>query len=196
MVADAECRTAQTQTCSAVAPAPGCQLVLRQDFNQSGLYCLNVSLANGNSLAVASTRVAVGGGRGMGWGRKGRGRCGAAAELLLPPQERPQLPVAPRSPWGCCSLLLLWARLPTPTGERGEGLGQGGGEGHGDITASPPLPSACSRVKYSPLLPAAPPAPRPHSWLPPGAALRLLLRQAFGGAPSGESSPLLRANTV
>ncbi|NWS64480.1 PMEL protein, partial [Chunga burmeisteri] len=47
VVADAECQTAQTQTCSAVAPAPGCQLVLRQDFNQSGLYCLNVSLANG-----------------------------------------------------------------------------------------------------------------------------------------------------
>ncbi|OXB56519.1 UNVERIFIED_CONTAM: hypothetical protein H355_000242 [Colinus virginianus] len=53
-----------------------------------------------------------------------------------------------------------------------------------------------SRVKYSPLLPAAPPAPRTHSWLPPSAALRLLLRQAFGGAPSGESSPLLRANAV
>ncbi|OXB51355.1 hypothetical protein ASZ78_012242, partial [Callipepla squamata] len=66
VVADAECRTAQMQTCSAVAPAPGCQLVLRQDFNQSGLYCLNVSLANGNGLAVASTRVAVGGGRRMG----------------------------------------------------------------------------------------------------------------------------------
>ncbi|XP_074785673.1 melanocyte protein PMEL, partial [Athene noctua] len=61
VVADAECRTAQTQTCWAVAPAPACQLVLRQDFNGSGLYCLNVSLANGNSLAVASTRVAVGG---------------------------------------------------------------------------------------------------------------------------------------
>lgn len=56
--------------------------------------------------------------------------------------------------------------------------------------------SARRRVKYSPLLPAAPPAPRPRGWLPPGAALRLLLRRAFGGAPSGESSPLLRANTV
>ncbi|KAF1429574.1 Melanocyte protein PMEL, partial [Spheniscus humboldti] len=68
VVADAECQTAQMQTCSAVAPAPSCQLVLRQDFNQSGLYCLNVSLANGNSLAVASTRVAVGGGSGAGAG--------------------------------------------------------------------------------------------------------------------------------
>ncbi|XP_048784616.1 LOW QUALITY PROTEIN: melanocyte protein PMEL [Lagopus muta] len=142
VVADAECRTAQTQTCSAVAPAPGCQLVLRQDFNQSGLYCLNVSLANGNSLAVASTRVAVG------------GASPAAGGTTL-----------------TVGLLLIAAALGTAA-------------------------YTYRRVKYSPLLPAAPPAPRPHSWLPPGAALRLLLRQAFGGAPSGESSPLLRANTV
>ncbi|NWX08556.1 PMEL protein, partial [Caloenas nicobarica] len=62
VVADAECQTAQTQTCSAVPAAPGCHLVLRQDFNSSGVFCLNVSLANANGLAVASARVAVGGG--------------------------------------------------------------------------------------------------------------------------------------
>ncbi|KAK2512362.1 Pmel [Columba livia] len=61
VVADAECQTAQAQTCSAVAAAPGCHLVLRQDFNGSGVFCLNVSLANANGLAVASARVAVGG---------------------------------------------------------------------------------------------------------------------------------------
>ncbi|NXI17608.1 PMEL protein, partial [Irena cyanogastra] len=61
VVADAECRTAEAESCSAVSPSPGCQLVLRQDFNRSGLFCLNVSLANGNGLAVATTRVAVGG---------------------------------------------------------------------------------------------------------------------------------------
>lgn len=68
------------------------------------------------------------------------------------------------------------------------------------LSPSPPHPLTASlppsRVKYSPLLAAAPPAPRPRGWLPPGATLRLLLRQVFGGAPSGESSPLLRANTV
>ncbi|XP_072214119.1 melanocyte protein PMEL [Excalfactoria chinensis] len=142
VVADAECRTAQMQTCSAVAPAPGCQLVLRQDFNQSGLYCLNVSLANGNGLAVASTRVAVG------------GASPAAGGTTL-----------------TVGLLLIVAALGTAA-------------------------YTYRRMKYSPLLPTAPPASRPHSWLPPGAALRLLLRQAFGGAPSGESSPLLRANAV
>ncbi|XP_042652705.1 melanocyte protein PMEL [Tyto alba] len=140
VVADAECRTAQTQTCSAVAPAPGCQLVLRQDFNQSGLYCLNVSLANGNSLAVASTRVAVGG--------------------AAPAASRTTLFVG---------LALVAAALGTAA-------------------------YTYRRVKYSRLLAAAPPAPRP--WLPPSSALRLLLHQAFGGAPSSESSPLLRANTV
>ncbi|XP_057256669.1 melanocyte protein PMEL [Pezoporus wallicus] len=63
VVADAECReAAAAQTCSAVEPGPGCQLLLRQDFNGSGLFCLNVSLAAGGSLAVASTRLSVGGG--------------------------------------------------------------------------------------------------------------------------------------
>lgn len=51
-------------------------------------------------------------------------------------------------------------------------------------------------MRYIPLLAAGPPAPRPRGWLPSGSALCLLLRQAFGGAPSGESSPLLHANTV
>ncbi|NWW28564.1 PMEL protein, partial [Falcunculus frontatus] len=58
VVADAECRTVEAELCSPVSPAPGCELVLRQDFNRSGLFCLNVSLANGNGLAVATTRVA------------------------------------------------------------------------------------------------------------------------------------------
>ncbi|XP_030366358.1 melanocyte protein PMEL [Strigops habroptila] len=62
VVADAECReAAAAQTCSAVAPGAGCELLLRQDFNSSGLFCLNVSLASGGSLAVASTRLTVGG---------------------------------------------------------------------------------------------------------------------------------------
>ncbi|NXX81966.1 PMEL protein, partial [Urocolius indicus] len=142
VVADAECQAAQTQTCSTVAPTPGCQLVLRQDFNQSGLYCLNVSLANGNSLAVASTRVAIGG--------------------TAPAPGRTTL---------FLGLVLIAAALGTAA-------------------------YTYRRVKYSPLLTAASPAPRPRGWLPPSSTLRLLLHQAFGGGPSSESSPLLRANTV
>lgn len=73
----------------------------------------------------------------------------------------------------------------------------GRGHQYGGLTPpvlTPSLPH--SRVKYSLLLAAAPPAPCPRGWLPPGATLCLLLRQVFGGAPSGESSPLLRANAV
>ncbi|NXA12956.1 PMEL protein, partial [Sapayoa aenigma] len=142
VVADAECRTVQTETCSAVTPAPGCQLVLRQDFNQSGLYCLNVSLANGNGLAVASTRIAVGG--------------------AAPAAGRPTLFVG---------LVLIAAALGTAA-------------------------YTYRRVKYTPLLAMPPPATRPRGWLAPSSALRLLLHRVFAGTPSGESSPLLRGNTV
>nr|XP_056709765.1 melanocyte protein PMEL [Euleptes europaea] len=62
-VADAECLTAQQTICSPVQPSPDCQLVLRQVFNQSGLYCVNVSLADANSLAMASTQVNIQAGR-------------------------------------------------------------------------------------------------------------------------------------
>ncbi|XP_062976037.1 melanocyte protein PMEL [Elgaria multicarinata webbii] len=62
-VSDPECLMAQETVCSPVQPSPDCQLVLRQAFNQSGLYCVNVSLANANSLAVASTQVSVQAGR-------------------------------------------------------------------------------------------------------------------------------------
>ncbi|XP_060108962.1 melanocyte protein PMEL isoform X2 [Heteronotia binoei] len=62
-IADAECLTAQQVVCSPAQPSPDCQLVLRQVFNQSGLYCVNVSLADANSLAVASTQVNIQAGR-------------------------------------------------------------------------------------------------------------------------------------
>uniref|UniRef100_A0A8C5THT6 Melanocyte protein PMEL n=1 Tax=Malurus cyaneus samueli TaxID=2593467 RepID=A0A8C5THT6_9PASS len=62
VVADAECRTAVAESCRPWSPSPrAAKLVLRQDFNGSGLFCLNVSLANGDGLAMATTRVAVGG---------------------------------------------------------------------------------------------------------------------------------------
>ncbi|NWR40007.1 PMEL protein, partial [Tachuris rubrigastra] len=110
VVADPECQTVQTETCSAVAPAPGCQLVLRQDFNQSGLYCLNVSLANGNGLAVASTRVAVGGGSGLG-GLGDGGFCLGVwgAQLSLPAGAAP----ASGSPTIFVGLVLIATALGT-----------------------------------------------------------------------------------
>ncbi|XP_013910065.1 PREDICTED: melanocyte protein PMEL [Thamnophis sirtalis] len=58
-VSDPDCVIIQESVCNPVQPSPDCQLVLRQAFNQSGLYCVNISLADANTLAVASTQVSV-----------------------------------------------------------------------------------------------------------------------------------------
>ncbi|KAK0145513.1 Melanocyte protein PMEL [Merluccius polli] len=59
VVSDADCVTPVETVCSAALPSPDCQLVLRQFFNDSGVFCINVSLTNDVSLAVASARVSV-----------------------------------------------------------------------------------------------------------------------------------------
>ncbi|XP_007427067.1 melanocyte protein PMEL [Python bivittatus] len=58
-ISDPECLIVQEAVCNPVPPSPDCQLVLRQAFNQSGLYCVNISLADANTLAVASTQVNI-----------------------------------------------------------------------------------------------------------------------------------------
>ncbi|XP_030823120.1 melanocyte protein PMEL [Camarhynchus parvulus] len=143
VVADADCRTAEAESCSPVSPSPpGCELVLRQDFNRSGLFCLNVSLANGNGLAVATTRVAVG----------GAAPAGGHTTLFV-------------------GLVLVAAVLGTAA-------------------------YAYRRVKSPLLSPVSPPG-RARPWLSPNVtAARRLLQRALGAAPSGESSPLLRARSL
>lgn len=42
-----------------VEPSKQCQLVLRHFFNDSGVYCINVSVANDVSLAAATAKVNV-----------------------------------------------------------------------------------------------------------------------------------------
>ena len=59
MVSDADCVTPVETVCGAALPSPDCQLVLRQFFNGSGDFCVNVSLTNDVSLAVTSARVSV-----------------------------------------------------------------------------------------------------------------------------------------
>ncbi|KAJ1160658.1 hypothetical protein NDU88_001153 [Pleurodeles waltl] len=61
-VSDPDCLSAQQTVCSPVPPSSNCQLVLRQLFNGSGDYCVNVSLTNAVSLAVASAQVRINGG--------------------------------------------------------------------------------------------------------------------------------------
>nr|XP_020448748.1 melanocyte protein PMEL-like isoform X2 [Monopterus albus] len=59
VISDADCITAVETVCNAASPSSDCQMVLRQFFNDSGVFCLNVSLTNDVSLAVASARVSV-----------------------------------------------------------------------------------------------------------------------------------------
>lgn len=59
VLSDADCISPVQTLCSAVTPTPECQMVLRQFFNDSGTFCINVSLTNDVSLAVTSAKVSV-----------------------------------------------------------------------------------------------------------------------------------------
>ncbi|XP_031423007.1 premelanosome protein a [Clupea harengus] len=59
VISDEDCATPVQTVCTAVAPTPECQMILRQFFNETGIFCVNVSLTNDVSLAVASARVSV-----------------------------------------------------------------------------------------------------------------------------------------
>lgn len=59
VISDADCITPVQTICNAASPTPDCQMILRQFFNDSGVFCLNVSLTNDVSLAMASARVSV-----------------------------------------------------------------------------------------------------------------------------------------
>ncbi|KAK7119846.1 hypothetical protein R3I94_021627 [Phoxinus phoxinus] len=60
VVSDADCTSpVQSLQCNDVTPTPECQIVLRQFFNNSGTFCINVSLTNDVSLAVTSAMLSV-----------------------------------------------------------------------------------------------------------------------------------------
>lgn len=59
VISDADCITPVETVCTVATPSPDCQMILRQFFNDSGVFCINVSLTNDVSLAVASARVSV-----------------------------------------------------------------------------------------------------------------------------------------
>ncbi|XP_020330294.1 protein QNR-71-like [Oncorhynchus kisutch] len=59
IISDEDCITPVETICSNVTPSPDCQMILRQFFNDSGVFCINVSLTNDVSLAVASAKVSV-----------------------------------------------------------------------------------------------------------------------------------------
>uniref|UniRef100_A0A4W5LIE9 Premelanosome protein a n=1 Tax=Hucho hucho TaxID=62062 RepID=A0A4W5LIE9_9TELE len=59
IISDADCITPVETICNNVTLSPDCQMILRQFFNDSGVFCINVSLTNDVSLAVASAKVSV-----------------------------------------------------------------------------------------------------------------------------------------
>ncbi|XP_065141413.1 premelanosome protein b isoform X2 [Paramisgurnus dabryanus] len=59
VVSDADCNVPVMTICNAVSPSPDCQLLLRHSFNDSGIFCINVSMANDVSLARTNTRVNI-----------------------------------------------------------------------------------------------------------------------------------------
>lgn len=59
VILDAECMRPIHTACNMVEPSEQCQLVLRHFFNDSGIYCINVSLANDVSLAAATAKISV-----------------------------------------------------------------------------------------------------------------------------------------
>ncbi|KAF1389994.1 hypothetical protein PFLUV_G00053460 [Perca fluviatilis] len=65
VILDAECLRPIHTACNMVEPSKECQLVLRHFFNDSGVYCINVSMANDVSLAVTSAKVNVDIGSGL-----------------------------------------------------------------------------------------------------------------------------------
>ncbi|XP_067303296.1 premelanosome protein b [Pseudorasbora parva] len=59
VVSDADCHMPVTTICNAVSPSSDCQLILRHFFNDSGIFCINVSMTNDVSLAVANAKVNI-----------------------------------------------------------------------------------------------------------------------------------------
>ncbi|MGH0157442.1 UNVERIFIED_CONTAM: hypothetical protein FKN15_033707 [Acipenser sinensis] len=59
VISDADCTVPVLTVCNAVQPLPECQLILRQVFNETGVFCVNVSMTNSVSLAMTSTRVNI-----------------------------------------------------------------------------------------------------------------------------------------
>ncbi|KAM4563620.1 premelanosome protein b [Odontesthes bonariensis] len=65
VILDEDCLKPIHITCNMVEPSKDCQLVLRHFFNDSGVYCINVSMSNDVSLAVTSAKVKVDIGSGL-----------------------------------------------------------------------------------------------------------------------------------
>lgn len=62
VIADPTCQVLQSEACDPVDLADECLLTIRRGFNESGTYCVNITLADAASLALTSTLVSISGG--------------------------------------------------------------------------------------------------------------------------------------
>ncbi|KAM4687924.1 protein QNR-71-like [Discoglossus pictus] len=62
VISDSTCMVPQNMVCDEVAASDQCLLTLRRAFAEPGTYCVNITLSDDASLALASTLVSVSGG--------------------------------------------------------------------------------------------------------------------------------------
>ncbi|XP_041098474.1 protein QNR-71-like [Polyodon spathula] len=60
IILDSTCKVTKNIFCEEVPAADQCQLTLQRAFNQSGIFCVNITLSDSASLALASTYVTIG----------------------------------------------------------------------------------------------------------------------------------------
>ncbi|KAG8139094.1 hypothetical protein E2320_001875 [Naja naja] len=61
LIADPTCTMLQSESCHPVDVADVCFLTIRRTFNESGTYCVNITLADATSLALTSTLISING---------------------------------------------------------------------------------------------------------------------------------------
>lgn len=61
IIADPTCQVLQSEECDPVDITDECLLTIRRGFNESGTYCVNITLADAASLALTSTLVSING---------------------------------------------------------------------------------------------------------------------------------------
>ncbi|KAL7976672.1 hypothetical protein Chor_008621 [Crotalus horridus] len=61
LIADPTCTILQSESCHPVDVADICFLTIRRAFNESGTYCVNITLADATSLALTSTLISING---------------------------------------------------------------------------------------------------------------------------------------
>ncbi|XP_054847429.1 transmembrane glycoprotein NMB [Eublepharis macularius] len=63
-IADPTCQVLQNEACDPVDITDQCLLTIRRAFNESGTYCVNITLGDATSLALTSTLISISGAAG------------------------------------------------------------------------------------------------------------------------------------